>query len=492
MRDLPRFAARPVGAVTAVLVLVLAVTANQYGYHRDELYFRVVGSHLAWGYVDQPPVTPLLARLGIALFGDNLVAVRIPTIICAGAIVVVGALLARELGGGTAAQTLTAVALAATPGVLVAGHVLATATPDIVAWTLVILFACRALLRGEPRWWLAAGLTVGIGLYNKQLVVLLLVGLAAGLLISGPRRELRSPWLWAGVGIAAVVGAPNLVYQATHHWPELTMSRVIAADKGPDDRTNFLPLQLLLIGFPMAVVWIVGLVRLLRDAAWRPVRAFAWAYLVACVVTLVTGGQPYYPFGLLVFLFTAGCVVVARWAAGRRLRWAWPVAGVVVTGAVALVVALPLVPLSSLGSTAVPALNPVVKDAVGWPVYVRQVADVVTALPPADRAQAVLLTLNYGEAGALARYGPQYGLPAVYSGHNQLYYYGPPPDTDDVAVVVGIDQSILDRAFTSCTKAGELNNELGVDNEEQGRSILVCHGPKQPWHLLWPEFQHYG
>lgn len=487
---MPRFAARAVAAVTVVPVVSLALTATGYGYHRDELYFRVLGRHLAWGYVDEPPLTPLLGRASTALFGDNLVALRIPAIVCVAAAMVITALITRELGGGTAAQVLTSAGLGGTT-VLLAGHTLATATVDLVVWTLVILFACRALLRGEPRWWLAAGLAVGLGFYNKQLVALLLIGLAVGLLISGPRRELRSPWLWAGVAVAVLVAAPNIVYQITHHWPQLKMSHAIARDKGHDDRVNFLPVQLGLLGLPAAAIWIVGLVRVLREERWRPVRALGWAYLAASLITLVTGGQPYYPLGLLVFLYAAGSVVVARWATGKRARWVWPAVAVAVSTAMSCVLALPLIPLSSLGSTAVPATSSVVGDQVGWPVYVQEIADVVHALPAADQAYAVLLTSNYGEAGALDKYGAQYHLPAAYSGQNQLYYYGPPPDSATVVVAVGIPLSRLDSSFASCGKAAELDNRVGVDNQEQGSPIAICRGPRQPWHVLWPSFQHY-
>jgi len=488
--QLPRFAAGPVAALTGLCVALLAGTAGQYGYHRDELYFRMLGRHLSWGYVDEPPLTPLLGRVSTALFGDNLVALRLPAIIGAAITLVVAALIVRELGGGTAAQVLATAGLATTVVVLV-GHVLATATTDLVVWLLTILFTCRALLRGRPRWWLAAGLTVGFGLYNKQLVVLLLIGLAVGLLISGPRRELRSPWLWAGVAIAVVVGAPNVVYQIAHHWPQVEMSHAIARNKGHDDRVTFIPLQLALLGLPGAAIWIIGLARVLRDEAWRPVRALAWAYVVACALTLVTGGQPYYPLGLLVFLYLAGAVVVARWAGRRPARWVWPLAGVALSAAMTLPVALPLIPLRSVGSTGVPTASSVVGDQVGWPAYVREVADVVDGLPAADRAHAVLLTGNYGEAGALHKYGPRYRLPAVYSGHNELYNFGPPPDSATVAVVVGMDPARLNAVFTTCTTMGGLDNRVGVDNEEQGVAIRVCHGPREPWRALWPRFQHY-
>src|SRR6266540_5731069 len=182
--QLPRFTAGPVAAVAGLCVVALAATVGQYGYHRDELYFRILGRHLSWGYVDEPPLTPLLVRVDTALFGDNLVAMRLPAIICAAVTLVVVALIVRELGGGTAAQVL-ATAGAATTVVAVFDHTLGTPTIDLAVWLLTLLFICRALLRGRPRWWLAAGLTVGLGVYNKQLVSLLLIGLAVGLLISG-------------------------------------------------------------------------------------------------------------------------------------------------------------------------------------------------------------------------------------------------------------------------------------------------------------------
>jgi hypothetical protein len=282
-----------------------------------------------------------------------------------------------------------------------------------------------------------------------------------------------------------------MVYQITHHWPQIEMSHAIARNKGHDDRVTFIPLQLALLGPPTAAIWIIGFVRVLRDDAWRPVRALAWAYVVACALTLVTGGQPYYTVGLLVFLYAAGAVVVVRWAGHRRVRWVWPLAAVVLSAATTLVIALPLIPVTALGSTAVPGASSVVGDQIGWPAYVRQVADVVDGLPATDRAHAVLLTGNYGEAGALDRYGPRYHLPAVYSGHNELYNFGPPPDSANVAVVVGIDPSRLNSVFTTCTTMGHLDNEVGVDNEEQGIAIQVCRGPREPWRALWPRFQHY-
>src|SRR5919107_5347607 len=197
--------------------------------------------------------------------------------------------------------------------VLVAGHLLSTATVDLVVWLLVTLFAVRALLRGRPRWWLAAGVSAGLGAYHKQLVVLLLIGVLAGLLIAGPRAELRSPWLWAGAGIALVLAVPNVVYQVTHDWPQVKMAAAVSRNKGSGDRVTLLPFQLLLLGPPLVPIWIAGWAGLFRAPRWRPVRAFAWAYPIVLLLVLVTGGPPDYPPRPLLALYAARRVRAPSW-----------------------------------------------------------------------------------------------------------------------------------------------------------------------------------
>jgi 4-amino-4-deoxy-L-arabinose transferase-like glycosyltransferase len=487
MPHAPTVAWRPVLAVLVVDATLLAATVTRYGYHRDELYFRLLAGHPAWGYVDQPPFTPMLVKLGIAVSGDNLWALRVPAMLFALAAVTLTAVLTRELGGGRAAQVL-AVAGVSGAFVLISGHVLLTATPDLVIWLSVLVFATRAVQREDPRWWIGAGVTAGLGLYNKQLVVVLALALFAGLVIGGPRWQLTSRWLWVGVGVAALIGSPNLVYQATHGWPEATMASAIAAHKGHDDRVFFVPFQLVLLGLTVTPIWVVGLVRLLRDNRFSRVRALGWAYLVGCVLVLATGGQPYYTFGLLASLFAAGCVVTADWAAGRPWRWAWTVAAVCVSGAMAVVLALPVFPVRSLPA-AVAYVNQTARDSVGWPMYVAEVADVYRALPAAQQSRTAIITDNYGEAGALARYGLSYRLPPSYSGQNELFNLGPPPTWATSIIVVGLDNA--GRYFTGCTRVGHLDNHVGVTNEEQGRPLTVCHGPLAPWPQLWRAFRHY-
>jgi hypothetical protein len=470
----------------------LLISAGGYGYHRDELYFRVLGRHLAWGFVDQPPLTPLLTRISIDLFGDSLWAIRTPSALIVGAAAVIAAHVAREAGGGRGAQILAALGLAAAFP-LVGGHIISTATPDIIFWLLAALFAMRALLRDQPHYWLAVGVTAGLSLYNKHLIILLLLMLGVGLLAVGPRRVLASPWLWIGTAIALVVGAPNLIYQLTHGLPQLSMAEALADNKGDDSRPQLLPFQIIMLGPPYAPIWIAGLVTLFRNRRLRPIRALAVAYLVMVVVLFVIAGQPYYTIGLQIAIFAIGCVPTVRWLAGHRGRQVLVGAAVVLNIAVSVLVALPVVPLEDLKNTAITEVNQTVPDQIGWPIYVRQVADVYAALPEPDQANAIIITGNYGEYGALDRYGPPYHLPAIYSGQNALYFLGRPAETARVALLIVEDATPdrVNRGFGSCAREAKLDNEVGVDNEEQAATIWVCRDPRDSWAVLWPKFQHY-
>lgn len=470
-------------AASAVLVAVLAGTNARYDYHRDELYFRMLEP--AWGYVDQPPLTPLLGQGAIALFGDSVWALRVPSVLCMVGVLWIGALIAREFGGGKGAQALCAWGLAFAGVALAFGHTLATTTVDLVVWTAALLFAVRALLRDQPRWWLAVGVVAGIGLYNKHLIVLLLVSLAAALLAVGPRRVLLSKWLWAGAAVALVIGSPNLIYQAMNDWPQLEMASAIAETDGAENRVLLLPFQFLLLGLFLVPIWIAGIVALLRRPEWRQARALAVAYPILLVITFVTGGQFYYPIGLLICLYAAGCVPVADRARTAKDRRGLAV-GVAVNSAISAVIALPLIPVTAVGDTPIPDMNSTVPDGVGWQTYTDQVEAAAASVPEAS----AVITSNYGEAGALDRYGMD--LPPIYSGHNELHEYGPPPESATVVLTVGLDLRFASRHFDGCESVAVLDNGLGIDNEEQGRTVGVCRGPTLPWSELWDEFQHYS
>lgn len=487
---LPALAKVPVAAVALGLTSALVALSGRYGYHRDELYFRLLADAPAWGYVDQPALTPLVARAAIEVFGDTVWALRVPAALLAGVLAALLALLAREVGGGRRAQVVAALgAASATP--LISGHVLLTASLDWVLWVLAALLITRALVRGRPGYWVPAGAVVGVALLNKLLIVLLPLSLVAALLLVGPRAVLRSRWPWLAAAVAVAVGSPSIVYQLVNGVPQAEM---VGSLTGAAARLLFVPGQALALGPPAVALWGAGLVAALRSPSLRAVRPLAVAYLVACGILLVAAGQFYYSVGFLLPLYAVGSVVADRWArTPRRERHLHRT--VAINVATSAVVALPLLPVQVLGASPVPLMNPAAGDQVGWPVYAAQVAAVHSGLPPAERARSVVIADNYGEAGALDRYGPDTGLPDVVSGHNGLWPLARPADDVTIAVVVMQGpraETFLAGVFGRCETAGRLSNGAGVENEEEGTLIRVCRDPVAPWAQLWPRFRYVG
>ncbi|MGI8646342.1 MAG: glycosyltransferase family 39 protein [Nocardioides sp.] len=455
---------------------MLVALGSRYDYARDELYFRMLDP--AWGYVDQPPLVPLLAEA----LGSSPTLLRVPAALAAAASVVLVALLVRELGGSGFAQTLGTVAYAGTSVCLNFGHVLLTSAFDLVLWPWVCLLVIRAELRGRPRLWLLAGGIAGIATYNKLLIAVLLVSLAVGLALVGPRRRLWSPSVLGGGLLATSLALPNIVYQVTHDWPQLAMGEALAENNAGEVRWFMWVLLVLLLGPPLVLVWGQGLVSLWRREDWRPVRFLAPAFGVVLLFTFVSGAQPHYPAFLLVVAFAAGVAALDRRLAHPAWRWA-----LAVNALVAIVVSLPVLPVTVLGRTPVPAMNLLAADQVGWPAYVDTVVAVHDSLPDAERDTAVVIASNYGEAGAVDHFAPQL---AVFSGHNALYDQALPPEGTTTVVFVGEQLPAVRSLFASCEAVAALDNGVGVDNEEQGAPVAVCRGPVRAWAVLWPSFRH--
>ncbi len=288
-----------VGAVVAVLIALQLIMVNRYGPHRDELYFVSAGQRLAWGYPDQPLFAPLLARLATELAPQNLLALRLPSLLAMALLVVCAAAFARLLDGGRAAQLLTASTVAASVVVMTLGHRLSTATFDTLAWTAVLLVVGYALLDDRPRLWLLAGVLAGLGLNNKTAVVVLLFALLVGVLVvPGCRNQLRTAYPWLGGLIAALLWLPNLVWQLRNGWPVLALGADISEEfGGVAGRLGLLAQALAMFSPVIAVVWIYGLVQLFREPAWSKLRPIGVAFLVSTVVFLIAGGKGYYSGG---------------------------------------------------------------------------------------------------------------------------------------------------------------------------------------------------
>ncbi len=475
---------RGVWLIAAFLALGLLVFAPRYGWHRDELYFLEAGRHLAWGYVDQPPLTPFLARIADSLASGNLVVLRLLPAVAAGATVVVGGATVREMGGSRRSQIAGAGTLAAGGFLLGAGHLLSTATFDLLAWMVLLWLTARMLRTADPRWWMAIGVVGGIAMLNKSLVVMLGVAIVIGLAATRRWDLLRSPWIVAGALVAAAIALPNLLWQASNGWPQLEMSRRISERLGTENRILLIPLQVLFVG-PAFMGLLRRGVRWLRSAAGGSrYEMFIWAFVAGMAITLLTGGRPYYPVALTLMLVLAG--IVAFEQSGRDAR---DLRGLIVfNGVLSLLISLPLLPVSmaNIPST----VNDTLAETIGWPELVAQIAATVDSLPDSERDGVVILAGSYGEAGAVDRFGPSYGLSRSYSAHNSYADFRRPIDASATVVAVRYHPETLAPYFTTCRQVAEVDNGYGIDNEVQGQPIVVCRGLRTSWEDVWPKLRH--
>ena len=487
----PLFASRGVMGIAAAAALVLLALSGRYGFHRDEMYFLACGRHLAWGYPDQPPLVPLLARAMSAL-SPRLVVLRLPSDIAVAGTVIFAGLIARELGGARNAQLLAAAATAIGNLTLGSGHLLSTTTLGVTFWAALCWLALRILHTGDSRWWPVAGVVTGLGLLDNDLVAFLIAAIVVSALAVGPRQRLANPWALVGVLIAVAMWAPYLAWQARHGWPQFDVARAVAhGSSGSGGPRWAIPLAQIYLATPVLTpVWIAGLVRLLRDQTLRWARPLGIAWFVLLVAFVITGGKPYYLALMMPLLLGAGADPTLRWLAGRsrQARRGWAIA-FAISAVIDAIATLPIVPLGALHDTPVVAINFDAGETVGWPTYVDQVA---TAWRGLNDPGAAIVARNYGEAAAVDQYGKSRGLPHAYAVHNAYWWWGPPPQPTGPTLCVGFDRDRLTPLFADVRLVGRLRNAEKIDNVEQDKPLWRCAQPRVAWPTVWRRLRTYG
>jgi dolichyl-phosphate-mannose-protein mannosyltransferase len=486
-----------IAVIAAAAFGIEMAVSGRYGYVRDELYFLSAGHHLAWGYVDQPALTPLLARLSAVLFGNTPAGLRVIPALGLAALVVLTAAMSRLLGAGRAGQLLAALAAAACAEFLGAMHELTTTAPDFVFWAVTLYLVMRLLASEDPRWWLAIGGCAGIASEAKWNIAFLMAALAAGFLLSDARRLLRSRYLLLGCVIAVGLAAPDIIWQAAHGWSAIDVFRALQIAAGHNRATYWIA-QVVFTGLVLTPVWVTGAVWSVRSPAARRFRAVGIACVIVIAAQFVLGGKPYYPGGAYTFLLAAGCVPLERWLATRKRRASRfsPAArmglAMLVGAAIAVPVALPVLPPRALHTVPLQKINYDLGEEIAWPKLVALVAREYHALPAAQQRRTTIITANYGEAGAIDRYGPGFGLPQVYSGANNFWLWGPPPAADTAAIVVNGDPAFLRREFAHVRLVATFWNGLGVSDDEQGAQVFFATGLKSSWPHAWAAFRNYS
>jgi hypothetical protein len=484
-------------AIAAVVAVFHILTNGQYGFHRDELQFLSDARHLDWGFVSYPPLTPFIEHIALALFGVSIVALRLSAVIAQFAVVILSGLMARELGGSRFAQVLAALAVAFSPVELFEAHEFQYTSFDLLWWVLTAYFVIRLLKSEDPRWWLAIGASLGIGLETKYSIAFYIAGILVGLVLTPARRFLATRWFWFGVALALLIFLPNLIWLAHHNWISYTfLQHIHIRDVGEGRAEGFLTGQFYICAnVAAAPLWIAGLIKFLRDRRYQMI---AFMYLVPLALLFIAKGRHYYMAPAYPMLIAMGSVLQVR-RLSNLPRWsrvtiasAW----FVVFAFISVFECARLLPLASSGPLKQYALSHSydLSEEVGWPDLVRTVAQIRDSLPPDEQAHLGITTANYGEYGAIDVLGRAYNLPEPIGTNNSEYLRGYPTPAPTTFIVIGLTRKQADSIFTGCRWAAQNGNSEGAQNEESQYhpDIFVCGPTRLPLPVFWKDHQDFG
>ncbi len=505
--------------VIAVLFVIAHFATNSaYGFHRDELATLDDAMHMEWGFVAYPPLTPAIGRLEMMLFGTSTFAVRVIPTLALAFVVFLAGLITRELGGARKAQVLAALAVSMIPIVSIETNVLQYVSFDYLYGVLLTYFILRLLNSEDPRWWVAIGAVIGLGMMNKYTMAFFVVGLAVGVFLTSARRLLLNRWLFIGVGLSLLIFLPNMIWQVRHEFISLTFLKYIHARDIRWGRTKgFLPEQTFVCTSTLMLPLVFMGLWFYFMKAGRKFRLLGWMFVATLVLFVIARARSYYLGPLYPAVLGAGAVVWERWVSGRSVgvgvrgrgvpgtvgeaptprsiaiqlvTWALVVVGSVLTFALFT----PVAPVNSLIWRVTAKFQDNYKEEIGWTDLVRNVARVYESIPEDERARTGIMVGNYGEAGAIDIYGERYGLPPAISGTNSLWYRTYPKSEPQTLIVVGWDADDVHRLFVACELAAHNTNSYGVENEESRDhpDIFVCRQMRIPWYKFWPLFQRFG
>ena len=498
-----------VWAMAALKLLFHIYYNNRYGYFRDEFDYLACARHLAWGYVDQPPLIPFLARASGEVLGYSLRAIRFMPALASSILVIQTGVLARELGGRRFSLLLSAVCVLVAPMYLSDGSLLTTNCLEPNLWMACAYFAIIAIKRDQPRYWLWFGVFAGLGLQEKYSIALFGFGIVVGLLLTAQRRVFLNKWIWIGGVAAALIFSPNVLWNIYHHWPFIELMHNIRAD-GRDvvlPAGQFFLQQALLINPLTAPIWIAGVIALLFWAPLKPYRVLGWAYIVCYTIFFLLHGKNYYLAPIYPVLLAAGAVAVDFALDRPRAAWLKPVI-VVVLLANGAYLAPTFVPIFSpehfiAYMHKLPFKLPVMEhsharatlpqwfaDQFGWQEIVAETAVAWNQLSPEERSGCGIFAQDYGQAGAIDFLGPRYGLPPSLSGHQTWFLWGPRGYSGNCMIVLDDRREKLEALWTSVQYVGtSAENPYAL---EQQIDVFICRGSKfGTLANLWPKVKHW-
>jgi hypothetical protein len=474
------------GAAVGVIALHLA-TNGTLGFHTDELYYLDSGRHPAFGYVDFPPIVPLLGRLETELLGVSPWTLRVLPSLMGGFLVALSGLYVRRLGGSLRLQGIALLSAIAAPYLLGSNWVFQTVTFDQVTWMVAMYWFLCLVTDRRPRYWIYLGITLGIGLEVKYTIVGLVLGIGIAVLLTPSlRMELRTKYPRTAAGIALLIWAPNVVWQVVEGFPTLIY---LANHRGSGGGPVEYLIELGVYFFFLIPLWLAGLISLFRSPQLRPIG-------IACVVPLLLFlfvGKSYYAAGTIPIALAQGLMALSRIKRPKLrsgLQIAVVVASVLEFGLFFFLV-VPVTPPDRIHAANLDSVNEVFADSVGWDDIAKQVTTIYDHLPSSERANTVIISAYYGVPGALQVYDSPNVRPEAISPQLSDWYWLPNNLTATYALMVDYKPFEVEWMCTSPVLIAHLTVPYNVKGLEQGAPVTFCQ-LKAPIPTIWGRLRNFS
>lgn len=496
-------------AIAGLLLLfhIIFNLADSYGIFRDEFYYLACAKRPAWGYVDQPPLSVFLLILQTELLGDSLAALRVlPALALSGTVICTG-LMVQRLRGGVMAVVLACVAVAMAPIYLAMGSYYSMNSIDIFLWSATALLIMRICRKPSPDLWILLGFILGIGLLNKVGFLWLGAGLLTGILLTGLRRHLLTPWPYVAATIAFLIFMPFIIWNFYHDFAHLEfMQNAIAFKYKGISRADFISGMVVQLNPVALLIWLPGLYFFLWSEAGRKYRVLGILFLTVFLILLINGhSKPEYIAPAFSFLLAGGAVFLEK--EFSRKGWSGVLAGflalLVISGLILAPIVKPVLPVETFirysdfigfsnksnEGKEVKELPPFYADRFGWEELAAKASSVYLSLPADEQESALIYTQNYGEAGALEYYQQKFPLPPVLSGHNAYWHWGNGMELHTLIAIGGSEEDYKED-FEEVNQVATHHSRYAMPYESN-LPVFVCRKPKSTFQEQWPGAKHY-
>lgn len=495
----------------SLLELLLHLYTNLfagYGYFRDELYYIACSKRLAWGYVDQPPLSIFILAGSRLIFGDSIFALRLLPAVASAVTVFFAGKITRELNGNAVAITAASLSLVLSPIFLGMFAIFSMNSFDWLLWSIAFYVVIRLIKTGNERLWIWLGVIVGLGLLNKIDFAWFGAGLVVGMIFTSQRKYFLTRWPYIAGAIALLIFSPYIIWNITHNFAHLEFIRNATRWKYSGiTRSDFVLGQILIGGPTVLPIWLSGIYFLFFNREGKMFRLAGFIYLVTFLILFINGhSKSEYLSVTLPLLFAAGGILVEKLGSFSRTSWIKFVvpAYLLLGGAFTIPFAIPILPPqtfiqysgflgikeSSSEGKHLEGLPQFYADMFGWENMAESVSKVYTSLSLEDQERAKVLAQNYGEAGAIDFFAKKYPLPQVICPHNNFWYWGYGDTTRDIIIAIGGSKDDYLRTFSQVDEAGSIHSEYAIPYENNLK-IFICRGLKLPIKEAWDKARFF-